>query len=42
MTTAERILILQVRLKKLKSSEKSIDCPGVVRKVERQIRNLQK
>jgi len=42
MTKEQQIQILKVRLHKLKSSEKSLDSPGVMKKVERQLRNLQK
>ena len=42
MTNEERLLILKVRLHKLEASVKNSDCPGVVRKLQRQIRNLEK
>ena len=42
MTNEERLLILKVRLKKLESSPKAQDCPGVITKMKRQIRNLEK
>lgn len=42
MTDRDKILILKVRLHKLESSAKNSDCPGVVRKLQRQIRNLEK
>ena len=40
MTKTEKKLLLETRLNKVKSKGKHIDCPGVVRKLERQIRNL--
>ena len=42
MTNEEKLLILKVRLHKLEASAKNSDCPGVVRKLQRQIRNLEK
>ena len=42
MTDTDKLLILQVRLHKLRSSKKNLDCPGVTRKIQRQIRNLEK
>jgi hypothetical protein len=42
MTNAEKLLILKVRLHKLESSPKAHDCPGVIVKVKRQIRNLER
>ena len=42
MTKEEKKLILRTRLNKVKSAGKHIDCPGVVRKIERQLRNLDK
>ncbi len=40
MTTQEKIDLLEMKLTKLKGSPKNIKCPGVVRKLERQYRNL--
>lgn len=40
MTKEQKKLILINRLNKVKSKGKYTDCPGVVRKLERQIRNL--
>ena len=40
MTKEQKKLILVNRLNKVKSKGKHIDCPGVVRKLQRQIRNL--
>ena len=34
--------ILEVRLHKIRARGKYIDCPGVVQKIERQIRNLER
>jgi len=42
MTREEKILLLRVRLHRLESSAKNQDCPGVITKVKRQIRNLEK
>lgn len=42
MTNEEKLVLLKVRLHKLESSVKNQDCPGVVRKLQRQIRNLEK
>ena len=42
MTNAEKKLILQTRLHKVLSRGRQLDCPGVVRKLERQLRNLEK
>lgn len=39
MTENERIAILKDRYNKLKESPKNIKCPGVLRKLERQLRN---
>lgn len=42
MTTQEKLTLMKVRLAKLKSSPKNTKCPGVVRALEREIRNLQR
>ena len=42
MTKEEKALLLRVRLHKLQSSPKAYDCPGVMKKVKRQLRNLEK
>ena len=42
MTNAEKKMLLETRLKSVKARGKSEDCPGVVKKLERQIRNLNK
>lgn len=36
-----RLEILKARLRVIKSRGKHIDCPGVVKKLERQIRKLE-
>lgn len=42
MTNEDKLKLLKVRLHKLESSAKNLDSPGVVTKVRRQIRNLEK
>ena len=42
MTNTDKLLQLEVRLKKLKSNERNVDSPGVILKLERQIRNLKR
>lgn len=42
MTNTDKLLQLEVRLRKLKSNEKNVDSPGVILKLERQIRNLKR
>ena len=42
MTDKEKLMLLKVRLHKLESSVKNEDSPGVITKVKRQIRNLEK
>jgi len=42
MTKAEKKMILEVRLNNILSRDKQFDCPGVVKKLQRQIRNLEK
>ena len=39
MKENERLLILKDRLAKLSNTPKNIKCPGVVRKLRRQVRN---
>ena len=36
-----KILAIKDRIQKLKGSEKNIKCPGVLRKLYRQLRNLE-
>ncbi len=40
MKNEDKKMLLMTRLNKVRSRGKSEDCPGVVRKLERQIRNL--
>lgn len=42
MTKEQKLTSLKVRLNKIKTRGKDEDCPGVRRKIERQIRNLEK
>ena len=42
MTNAEKLTIMKDRLNRLENSPKDIKCPGVLKKVDRQIRNLEK
>ena len=42
MTNEGKILILKVRLHKLENNGKNFDSPGVVQKLRRQLRNLEK
>ena len=42
MTKQEKLVITKDRYNKLRNSEKNIKCPGVVRKLARQIRNMEK
>lgn len=42
MTKEEKLVILKDKYSKLYGSPKNIKCPGVVRKIARQIRNLEK
>lgn len=42
MTKEQRFAILIDRYNKLNGSPKNIKCPGVVRKLARQIRNMEK
>ena len=39
MTNEDKIAILKDRYNKLKNSPKNVKCPGVLRKLERQLRN---
>lgn len=41
MTKEERLIYLKARLQVIKSRGKDVDCPGVVKKLERQIRKLE-
>ena len=42
MTNAEKLTIMKDRLNRLENSPKDIKCPGVLTKLRRQIRNLEK
>ena len=42
MTTEQKIAIMKNKLVKLENSTKNIKCPGVVKKLHRQLRNLEK
>ena len=42
MTNTQKKAILEDRLRKLEQSEKNVKCPGVRRKLTRQIRNMSK
>ena len=41
MTIQDRIELLRMRYNKLVQSPKNLKCPGVLRKVARQLRNLE-
>jgi len=42
ITKEQKLAILKNKLGKLENSPKNIKCPGVVRKLTRQVRNLEK
>lgn len=42
MTNAEKLAIMEGRYNSLKEKEKNIKCPGVLRRLARDIRNLKK
>lgn len=42
ITPEQRLAIMKDKLNKLANSPKNIKCPGVVRKLTRQVRNLEK
>jgi len=42
MTKNDKFLILEDRLTKLQNNPKDAKCPGVIRKLTRQVRNLSK
>lgn len=42
MNTSDKLAILKDRYSKLSNTPKNIKCPGVVRKLRRQIRNIEK
>ena len=41
MTKEQKLILMKDRLATLKNSEKCIKCPGVIRKLTRQIRNME-
>ena len=41
MSKDEKLIYLKTRLRVVKARGKQTDCPGVVRKLERQIRNME-
>jgi hypothetical protein len=41
MSKSEKIALMKNRLATLKGTPKNIKCPGVVRKLERQIRSME-
>lgn len=41
MSKAEKLALMKNRLSVLKGTLKNVKCPGVVRKLERQIRNME-
>lgn len=41
MTSTERLNLMKDRLGRLQNSPKNIKCPGVVRKLSRQVRNME-
>lgn len=42
MTTEQKLMIMKDKLNKLENSPKNAKCPGVLRKITRQVRNLEK
>ena len=42
MTKVERLALMEARYNSLKEKEKNIKCPGVLRRLARDIRNLKK
>ena len=41
MTKEAKLVLMKDRLNKLEGSKKNIKCPGVVKKLRRQIRNME-
>lgn len=41
MTKETEMIIIDNRIRKLKTSDKNIKCPGVLRKLNRKLRNLE-
>ncbi len=42
ITTEQKLAIMKDKLNRLSNSPKNTKCPGVVQKISRQIRNLEK
>lgn len=42
MTREEKLALAKGRYARMAGTEKNVKCPGVMRKVKRQIRNLEK
>ena len=42
ISSDDKLKIMKDRLNRLKNSPKNIKCPGAVRKLSRQVRNLEK
>jgi hypothetical protein len=42
MTKEDKAKVLKVRLRKLKTRPNATDAPGVIKKVSRQLRNLER
>ena len=42
MTNEQKLALMKNRLATLESSPKSLKCPGTVRKLKRQVRNMEK
>ena len=41
MTKEQKLALMKDRLATLKNSDKNVKCPGVIRKLTRQIRNME-
>lgn len=41
MNKTDKLTLMKQRLQKLEGTEKNIKCPGVARKLRREIRNLE-
>lgn len=41
MTSTEKLNLMKNRLSSLRNTPKNIKCPGVVRKLTRQVRNME-
>ena len=42
MTSEQKLALKKARLAKLEGTPKNVKCPGVVRKLRRQVRNAEK